>query len=376
MRIKASNGKWDAIVIGGGPSGSSFALAAARAGLRVLLFERSKAAHHKVCGEFISAETQALLSECGIDLDRMGAPKQPTLRLVSGRVQMEAPLPFCGRSLSRKALDELLLQEAAAAGVEVRRGTRITHLQPGESRVDPATVTVAGGEKLRAPAAVMAAGASTVRGIERRIISPLVGFKIMLSLTPAAQAGLANHVQLMGYNGGYQGALIVEDGLASLAWIMDAGQAKKLGTDWQKHATFLAGQSPVAGDMLSGARTDWPRSLTVSGLEFGFLRSSVIGANIYPVGGQMAIIPSFTGDGLAVALGTGIEAARALAAGRTADHYQQEMLRRLKSQFRWARALHPLFLYGWTRRAGLTAATAFPHIVTLVANATRLRNLP
>ncbi|MEE9587619.1 MAG: lycopene cyclase family protein [Hyphomicrobiaceae bacterium] len=375
MKTTERNRKLDAIVIGGGPSGSSFALAAAGAGLRVILFERSTSAHHKVCGEFLSAETQVLLSRCDIDLDRMGVPKQKTLRLVSGRTQMEAPLPFCGRSLSRKTLDELLLQKASQAGVEVRRGSQITHLQKGDG-ADRATVTVAGGEKLSAPVVVMGTGASTVRGIEPRQISSLVGFKIMLSLTAAVGAGLADHVQLMGYDGGYQGALIVEDGLASLAWIMDAGQAKELGTDWQKHAAFLARQSQVTGDMLSGARTDWPRPLTVSGLQFGFLRSSVIGANIYPVGGQMAIIPSFTGDGLAVALSSGIEAARAVAAGKTADIYQQNMRLRLKPQFRWARAVHPLFLYGWTRWAGLTAARSFPGIVTLVTNSTRLRNLP
>ena len=374
MKKTKRNRKLDAIVIGGGPSGSSFALAAAEAGLRVMLFERSTGAHHKVCGEFISAETQVLLSRCGIDLDQMDLPIQKTLLLASGRTQMEAPLPFSGCSLSRKALDELLLQKASQAGVEVRRGTQITHLQKGDG-ADCSTVTLAGGEKLNAPVVVMAAGPSTVRGIEPRQIGSLVGFKIMLSLTAAARAGLDGRVHLMGYDGGYQGALIVEDGLASLAWIMDAGQAKELGTDWKKHAAFLARQSQVTGDMLSGARTDWPRPLTVSGLQFGFLRSSLIGENIYPVGSQMAIIPSFTGDGLAVAVGSGFEAARSVATGRTADNYQQDMRQMLKPQFRWARAVHPMFLYGWTRWAGLTAARSFPGLVTLVTNATRLRNL-
>src|SRR5207247_10304091 len=52
---------FELIVIGGGPAGSAAAITAARGGARVLLLERGRLPRHKVCGEFVSAESLELL---------------------------------------------------------------------------------------------------------------------------------------------------------------------------------------------------------------------------------------------------------------------------------------------------------------------------
>src|SRR5438132_2739293 len=53
---------YDLIIIGAGPAGSSAAISAARCGARVLLLERGRFPRHKVCGEFVSAESLGLLT--------------------------------------------------------------------------------------------------------------------------------------------------------------------------------------------------------------------------------------------------------------------------------------------------------------------------
>jgi flavin-dependent dehydrogenase len=53
----------DLIVIGGGPAGTSAAITCARSGARVLLLERGRFPRQKVCGEFVSAESLALLAD-------------------------------------------------------------------------------------------------------------------------------------------------------------------------------------------------------------------------------------------------------------------------------------------------------------------------
>ena len=67
---------YDLIIIGGGPAGTSAAISAARAGASVLLLERGRFPRHKVCGEFVSAESLGLLDDL---LDRA------TCRSVTGR---------------------------------------------------------------------------------------------------------------------------------------------------------------------------------------------------------------------------------------------------------------------------------------------------
>ena len=57
----------EAIVVSGGLAGSAFAIALARQGRSVIVLEKTTGAHHKVCGEFLSAEAQALLARLGLD---------------------------------------------------------------------------------------------------------------------------------------------------------------------------------------------------------------------------------------------------------------------------------------------------------------------
>src|SRR3954464_5746357 len=63
---RARNMRYDAIVIGAGPAGSAAALLLARAGWSVAIVEKAEYPRPKVCGEFISAPTLALLGTIGV----------------------------------------------------------------------------------------------------------------------------------------------------------------------------------------------------------------------------------------------------------------------------------------------------------------------
>jgi len=54
---------YDAIVVGGGPAGSSFAYHASKAGLRVLLIEKHKLPRFKLCAGCLSKRISSLLPE-------------------------------------------------------------------------------------------------------------------------------------------------------------------------------------------------------------------------------------------------------------------------------------------------------------------------
>jgi flavin-dependent dehydrogenase len=186
------------IAVGGGLAGAAFALELARNGRPALVLESTRMAHHKVCGEFLSAEAQALLDYLDIDLSAMGASRASTFRLAHKNKCAEAPLPFCGAGFSRYRLDQALLRTAESAGAEVKRGVSATHVECRDMLVR----VKAGAQSFEGTAAALATGKHNMRQYPRWP-NDMVGFKLQLHVTPDALRSLDDVVQLVMFDGGY-----------------------------------------------------------------------------------------------------------------------------------------------------------------------------
>src|SRR5215469_13269636 len=117
-------------IVGAGPAGSAAAIAALRRGAAVRIVEKSRAAHHKVCGEFLAAETCRMIEELGAggEFHSLTPARIQRCRLRFGSRVKEWKLAEPALGLSRFQLDRLLLDRAAELGAEVIRGER---WQPG-----------------------------------------------------------------------------------------------------------------------------------------------------------------------------------------------------------------------------------------------------
>jgi flavin-dependent dehydrogenase len=355
------------IVVGGGLAGAAFAIELARQGARVIVLESSRGPRHVVCGEFLSGEAQALLCRLGLDPHPRGATSIARLRLVKGERHAVTDLPFAAAALSRRRLDEMLLEAAAQAGAEVVRGARVTRIEAGTGGV-----IVRDAARIWHGAAVgLATGKHAMRGFPRPS-SPMVGFKMHLQPMSAVR-DLAGTVQLVFFRGGYVGACIVEDEILSLAWIMPDRSVRTVGSSWKEQRDYLMRQSSRIGDLIVGARPLIERPVAVAAIPYGYLRRQSIAPSIYPVGDQLAVIPSFTGDGIAIALYSGIAAARAFLAGLPAGIWQRQMVRRLQPQFRLAQGIGRLLEGPLMCGVSIAAARLMPSLVRCVAAATRLR---
>jgi len=361
---------FDCLVVGGGLAGAAFALELARGGARVGLLERTRAPTLKVCGDFLSTEAQALLGYLGLDVEGMGAARVSTLRLVTGERAAHAELPFAAAGLSRLALDEALIAKAAAAGATVLRGEAVTGLEPDGHGV---RIRI-GSRVLTAERAALASGKHKLRGWPRRR-GTMTAYKISLSLSEAATRALAGVVQLVGYRGGYIGACHIEDGNATLCWLMDRGAMRAIGPDWKAQLAHLAKQSSAVGDLIAGARFLSPAPAAVSDIPYGYTRRAAIAPNVYALGDQLCVIPSFTGDGTSLALASGVTAARAILEGVPAGQFQSEFLARTRSQLLWANAVDATFKSAPARRLSVAAMAALPSLARLVANLTRARGV-
>lgn len=148
----------DIAVIGGGPAGAAAGIAAAQAGLRVVVLEKSEHGRDKICGDGLTPRAVAAMDRLGVPLD--GAHRIGGLRMVAGRQVRELPWPSGGRFPDhgavwpRRRLDAALIDAAAAAGADVRFGVeaepviddgRVVGVSTPSGRIDADLVVVAAG---------------------------------------------------------------------------------------------------------------------------------------------------------------------------------------------------------------------------------------
>lgn len=127
----------DALVVGGGPAGSSSALLLARAGFEVCVLERAPFPRTKVCGEYVSPGACKALAELGL-LDAIAAEAFPLRTILLAGF---GTLPVCLRmpdpgalSIPRSRFDALLLAAAERAGA-VTVGGSFLDLEERSDRV-------------------------------------------------------------------------------------------------------------------------------------------------------------------------------------------------------------------------------------------------
>ena len=329
----------DVLIVGGGPAGAAAACRLASAGRDVLLCERERQARPKVCGEFLSAGTGAELADLHLSPDALGAAPISHVRLVHGAKQARAALPFAACGLSRERLDERLLARAEACGAHVRRGVSVRRLE----RTGQAwRATLADGAAIAAPVVLLATGKHDLRSHRRpRGAGPdVIGFKMRWRLTDAQAAELAGHVELAWFDGGYAGLQPIEHGLANLCLVITAAEFARLGRSWPRLLDHLGETAPHLGARLRGARPAWPRPATIAGVPYGHVHREHGGSDgLYRAGDQFAVIPSFTGEGVALALRTAHLAALRILAGAPAAAYHHAAGRDVRRAMRTAGVL-------------------------------------
>jgi menaquinone-9 beta-reductase len=362
-------GAAEVVVIGGGLAGAAFALQMARHGRRVVVLERTRTPHLKVCGDFLSGETLATLAALGLDAPALGATEITTLRLQVGKRTSTAALPFRAAGLSRLRLDEALLAAAERAGAEVIRGVAVTGLDPEQGGV----TVGADGRAWRAQTVALATGKHNLKGWPRDEGSA-IAFKMPFAVSAPVQRALAGAVHLSVCDGGYIGACLVEDGTASVCWLANRRLIAEHGADWRAQLDYFARHSDTFAAVLREGEPCAAKPAAIAQIPFGYVRRTAIADNVFPIGDQLAVIPSFTGDGMCLALSSATAAAREVLAGNTASSFQSAFATRLKPQFRWAAAIDAGFKRALPRQLGSLAVTACPALATLLVRLTRLRS--
>ena len=353
-----------AVIIGGGLAGGAAAARLSMLGATPIVLEREDAPHDKICGEFLSVEASAHLVALGFDATRLAGARIDRVRLHAGHRQAEARLPFVATGLTRRSLDWALLDHAENLGAVVRRGVGVRHVD-GDT-----AITAEGAVDGRL---VLATGKHELRGQPRDprgTIDDLIGFKQFFKATPALAAALAGTVAITAFDGGYAGLQRVEGGRLNLCLLVTRARFRDLGGNWPALFATLLEEPGLA--LLGDAEALLAKPLTIAGVPYGYLAPQRPGDALYRIGDQAAVIPSFCGDGMAMALHGGRLAADMMVAGATPTGFRARLHADVARQVRLATRLQRFATSPAGRFALVAGLGAVPGALATLARWTRV----
>lgn len=357
---------YDLIIIGGGPAGASAAISAARLGASVLLLERGRFPRHKVCGEFVSAESLSLLRDL-LDHQHVAlirdAVRIPCARLFLDGRTLPAAVDPPAASIARFDLDAALWHSAESAGVDARQQVTVQNIA-GSS---PFRVTTAK-EKFEARALVNASGRWSnlnVTTAENGVRPPKwLGVKAHF-----AEPASAPSVDLYFFDGGYCGVQPVGTARVNASAMVRADVASSLPEVFALHPALRerSWNWRLVGDPVSTSplifRNPQPE------------RNRVLMA-----GDAAGFVDPFVGDGISLALRSGSLAAQCLKSFFSGQASLPDALRRYSQAYK--ESLLPVFrtssrirrmlaLPGYVRRPVLSFLEGSPSMTNYLVRKTR-----
>jgi flavin-dependent dehydrogenase len=359
-----------ALIVGGGPAGAALATLLARAERDVVLLEREQGPHDKVCGEFISGEAATALTGLGLDLAAMGAEPIDSVRLARGEHIAETNLPFRALSLSRRRLDEALLDRAQEAGAVILKGAKVKAL---EHAAGGWRATIEDGRTIEAQEAFLAVGKYELKGMRRRrgLQNDLIAFKLHWRLSPSQTTALRGAVELALFNGGYAGLELIEEDKANLCLLVRRARYGALG-DWPSLLAAMRADCALLDRRLEGAQPLWDKPLAIAAVPYGHVARPT--DDLWRLGDQAAVIPSFAGDGMAIALHSAALAAQVYLNGGQAQDHAGRLARELGPRVIGATVLSQAMVRASGQAAMMTAAGAAPALMAAAARLTRIPN--
>ena len=168
---------------------------------------------------------------------------------------------------------------------------------------------------------------------------------------------------------GYGGLCLVEGDTANLCLVVRRSRLRDLG-GWPELLKALLDENRHIRLRLAGGTPLWERPLAVSSIPYGHLSGASCG--LWCVGDQAAVIPSFTGDGMAIALHSGALGAEMYTAGKSPAQYHETLGAQLGRGMSLATLLSRLMVSSAGRRLAPIALAVVPGAMSWIARSTRI----
>lgn len=369
----------DLAIIGGGLAGLTAGLIANRMGHSVVLYEKKGYPFHKVCGEYLSIESEPILRWLGFPIDEWKLPVLTHFRITHPNgTEFSARLPLGGIGISRFSLDHFLQTKLTEEGGTVLDNTRVTSVTNTENKhhilcdhaefpeLDACLVFVGAGRN-RPSFAHQEKGQTGKR---------YVGVKLHVSADIPT-----NQIELHHFPGGYCGISAIENDGYCLCYLIDEELIKTCRGNLEETEQRYLHQNPT----LKRYFTQFPKlTERVSTAGVFFTKRSVQSDGMLFLGDTAGMIPPLAGNGMSMAIHSATLATDllhrhligSLHRNEIGMLYESNWNRAFSGRLRMARTLQSIMEKPGMTALSLAAFRAFPGLFRLAVSQTHGTAIP
>ncbi len=297
------------IVVGGSVAGLAAANRVVDLGLQAMVIEGGSYPAFRVCGEFLSPECLPLLAEWGVVPEKNIKQCQ-----FFGKKSLEFSLHPSGGGMSRSLLEMKLLRRLRDRGCSVLTGTKVDGVEPPQTERGVFRLSLSGGKSIEASQLIVAAGRLFSK---TKPFCPYFGMKAHFQ-----NIDLEETLEMHLFQGGYCGVSPIGPNTVNVAMLSKSRRTLP---------------EPLLA-RLSLGEIQQPGWVRVEAPEFG-VKQHPGWPNTYLAGDAAATIPPITGEGVGMAVTSGVMAADYAAKGDSKG-YQNAWRRRYLSRIAWGMRLH------------------------------------
>lgn len=299
------------MIIGGGPAGSSAAISLAHKGMTVAVIEKKTFPREVLCGEFLSHEVTSALKSFGLFEEFLSLKPNRVTQfcfIPENGSAAKHSLGFEGFALKRSLLDQLLLKKAKSLGATVVQPAEVVSMRRVNNFYEILCKTNKGIETYAAYNVIGAYGRQNIidKSLQRSFALSSSGYSGIKYHVPKEMLnGVAeNEIQIFSSNGIYCGVNCVSDHDVTLCFLSDKNinqldPKNALNELLEKNRAFrkLFIHDPLPALL----------KLPVYGTgNIYFGERSVVENGIYMIGDSARVIAPLAGDGIGMAIESGM----------------------------------------------------------------------
>jgi len=328
---------YDVAIVGGGLAGLTLSIQLAKAGYRVIVFEKEKYPFHKVCGEYISFESWNFLEDMGIPLSDWNLPILKRLQVSApGGQSIQEDLPLGGFGISRYKLDAALATICRSLGVALMEETKVTDLIFEQklftirSSADTCYAKIACGTFGKRSNLDIKWKRPFTRQKNNKL-NNYVGIKYHIQGDFASDL-----IALHNFDHGYCGISQIEDNKYCLCYLTTAENLQRSGNSIPLMEQNILRLNPWLDKIFSSARFLYDEPVTIS--QISFEKKTQLKDHVLFIGDAAGMITPLCGNGMSMAMhGSKIafECINQFLQGQIERHeMEQEYVDRWNNQFR------------------------------------------